>query len=107
MCSPGAVDRNLTVAGDLTIFVHGGFVGREAGTNIIQRHMVRCYRNAHMARIAQKYALFVAVGVEITDSIVPGKTWLGHHLVNDPVEFLQGIEIIVGFEDGGDVVAEQ
>ena len=105
--SRGTAHREFAVIRYLAVRVLGGFVFGEAGTDVIQRDMVCAHSDAHMPGVAQKHPLFVAVGGKVANAVVAGKTRLGDHQVNDPVEFLEGVKIIVGLKDRGDVVTQQ
>ena len=61
----------------------------------------------HAAGIAEESALFVAVVIEVADAIVAGKTGLGHHEIDDAVEFLAGVEVVVGRKTAVTFVHEQ
>ena len=60
-----------------------------------------------LPRVAEESALRVAVVLQIPDAVVAREARLGHHLVDDPVERLPGVEVVVGLEDRRDVVGHQ
>ena len=98
---------NGVAVGDFPVLVFWRLVLGLPGADVFHSHLVRGDAHADVSRIAEKRALFITIGFQIPDAVVSGEAGLRDHLIDYPIEFLLGVEIVMRFEHRRDVVAHE